>query len=235
MARCGVASRRACEAVIAAGRVRVNGVVVTTLGTKVDPEVDVVEVDGRIIRPTPRRRYIMLHKPKGHVTTVRDPQGRPTVVDLLAGVAERVFPVGRLDVDTEGLLLLTDDGELAHRVMHPRYEVKKRYRATVIGAIDDAALRLLERGVPLEDGVTAPARARLLKRFGDRSVVELTIVEGRNRQVRRMFQFVGHPVVRLVRLAVGPVRLAGLPRGAWRDLTEAELAALRRAVGLGEK
>lgn len=212
---------------------RVNGVVVTALGVKVDPEADVVEVDGRVVRPQQRLRYLALNKPRGYVTTVHDPQGRPTVMDLLAGVTERVFPVGRLDADTEGLLLLTNDGELAHRIMHPRFQVEKRYRATVAGAVGDEALRLLARGVPLEDGLTAPARVRLVSRTPQRSVVELAILEGRKRQVRRMFQYVGHPVLRLVRLAVGPVRLGHLPVGAWRDLTAAELAALRRATGLG--
>lgn len=235
MARCGVASRRACEAIILAGRVRVNGVVVTALGAKVDPLSDVVEVDGRVVRPQQRLRYIALNKPRGYVTTVRDPQGRPTVMDLTRDVDERVYPVGRLDADTEGLLLMTNDGELAFRIMHPRYQVEKRYRATVQGSIPDDALRALRRGVPLEDGLTAPARVRLLERSPLRSVVELTIVEGRNRQVRRMFQFVGHPVVRLVRLSVGPVRLGPLPKGSWRDLTDAELAALRRTVGLDRR
>lgn len=216
------------------GRVRVNGVVVTHPGTKIDPSSDVVTVDGRIVRPSQQLRCIMLNKPKGYVTTVHDPQGRPTVMDLTSSVAERVYPVGRLDADTEGLLLMTNDGELAHRLMHPRYEVGKLYRATVRGAISDDAVRTLAHGVPLTDGITAPARVRLIGRSKKRSIIELTLIEGRNRQVRRMCQHVGHPVMELVRLSVGPVRLGGLARGEWRDLTAAELHALRRIVGLAK-
>lgn len=232
MARCGVASRRACETTIAEGRVRVNGRVVREPGTKIDPATDRVEVDGRILTPPEELVYIALHKPRGYVTTVHDPQGRPTVMDLVQDAGARVYPVGRLDADSEGLLLLTSDGRLAHRLMHPRYGVEKRYRVTVQGTVSDEALQMLAEGVPLEDGMTAPARVRLLARGGRRSVLEITLSEGRKRQVRRMCRHVGHPVVRLVRTAVGPVELGALPPGACRRLTDAEVARLRRAAGL---
>lgn len=230
MARCGVASRRACEVLIEHGRVKVNGITVTQPGTKVNPAKDRVEVDGCVIRPQRNLRYVMLNKPRGYVTTVSDPQGRPTVMDLVVDIEERLYPVGRLDADTEGLLLLTNDGWLANKLMHPRYEVAKRYRVTVRGAVDNEKLRQLADGVPLEDGMTAPARVRLIARSRHQSTMELTLIEGRNRQVRRMCQHVGHPVIALQRVAIGPVNLGTLPAGAFRHLTAAELNQLRRAV-----
>lgn len=230
MARCGVASRRACEAIIEQGRVKVNGRVVTQPGTKVRPATDRVEVDGRVIRPPRAFLYYMINKPQGYVTTVRDPQGRPTVMDIVADIDARLYPVGRLDADTEGLLLLTNDGALANKLMHPRYQVGKRYRVTVRGDISDGALRQLADGVPLEDGMTAPARVRLLKRDHRRSVIDLTLFEGRNRQVRRMCRHVGHPVIALVRTALGPLQLGGVAPGAYRSLTTEEVKRLRRAV-----
>lgn len=230
MARCGVASRRASEALIAAGRVKVNGVTVTRPGTTIDSASDRVEVDGRLIRPPRRLQYVILNKPCGYVTTVRDPQGRPTVMDLIKDVDDRLYPVGRLDIDTEGLLLLTNDGRLANQLTHPRYEVGKRYRVTVQGSVDDETMRRLANGVELEDGLTAPARVRLVARGRSRSTIELTLIEGRNRQVRRMCQHVGHPVVSLRRVAFGPIELGTLPLGTYRHLTRAEVDRLRRAV-----
>jgi 23S rRNA pseudouridine2605 synthase len=219
LARAGVASRRGAEELIRAGRVRVNGEV-AGLATFVEPR-DTVEVDGSPIEPEPLT-YVLLHKPAGVVTTARDPQGRPTVVSLVAH-ERRVVPVGRLDADTTGALLLTNDGPLAHRLMHPRYQVDKVYEAEVEGEPSDEALAQLAEGVELDDGRTAPARAR---RLGP-SVVELTIHEGRKHQVKRMLQAVGHPVCRLHRSRYAGLTLEGLAPGQWRKLTPDEVKDLR--------
>jgi len=222
LARAGVASRRGADELIKAGRVTVNGEP-GQLNTFVGANDD-VRLDGA---PLAKQRlgYVLLHKPAGVVTTARDPQGRPTVVDLVDHPA-RVVPVGRLDADTTGVLLLTNDGALAHRLAHPRYEVDKVYVAEVDGEPGDDALRVLEQGVDLDDGRTAPARAR---RVGPRTV-ELTIHEGRKHQVKRMLAAVGHPVVRLHRARYGPLALGELEPGAWRELTPAELDALRASA-----
>jgi 23S rRNA pseudouridine2605 synthase len=228
----GVASRRAAEGLIAEGRVTVNGAVVTALGTKATPD-DEVRVDGRRIRPAARARYILLNKPKGYVTTRRDPEGRRTVMDLLGGVREYVYPVGRLDYDTEGLLLLTSDGDLAARLTHPRHEVPRVYEAVVAGAPDQAALDELRRGIYLDGRRTAEAaiaRGATIGKGGTQTTkLTLTLFEGRNRQVREMCARIGHPVRTLARVRMGPLSLRGLPVGAWRDLTPAEIEALRRA------
>jgi pseudouridine synthase len=227
----GVASRRAAETLIAEGRVTVNGAVVSTLGAKAVPDVDDVRLDGRRIRPATRARYILLNKPKGYVTTRRDPEGRRTVLDLLGGVREYVYPVGRLDYDTEGLLLLTSDGDLAARLTHPRHEVPRVYEAVVAGAPDDDALDELRRGIVLDGRRTAEAgvsRGATIGKGGTQTTkLVLTLFEGRNRQVREMCARIGHPVRTLARVRMGPLTLRGLPVGAWRDLTAAEVAALR--------
>jgi pseudouridine synthase len=220
LARAGIASRRAADELIKAGRVRVNGEP-GRLNTFVASN-DTVEVDGEPVTPQ-QLAYVLLHKPAAVVTTARDPQGRPTVVDLV-GVTERVVPVGRLDVDTTGALLLTNDGPLAHRLAHPRYGVEKTYKVDVEGTPDEAALERLARGVELEDGVTAPARAR---RLGP-SRIELTIHEGRNRQVKRMCEAIGHPVRRLHRAAYAGLTLEGLEPGQWRELEPSEVELLSR-------
>lgn len=230
MARSGIASRRASERMIEAGRVYVNGRKVVRLGTTVDPKRDTVTVDGRVIRPAEHLLYIVLNKPAGYVTTVRDPQGRPTVMQLVQDVNTRLFPVGRLDVATEGVLLLTNDGPLANKLLHPRYRVSKRYVATVRGQVGPAALHRLARGVQLEDGVTAPAKVRMLGHVDSDSVLELTLYEGRKRQVRRMCAAVGHPVVHLERIAFGPIRPGRLQRGQYRPLSAAEVESLRQTV-----
>jgi 23S rRNA pseudouridine2605 synthase len=227
LARAGLGSRRACEELIADGRVRVNGVV-AELGARADPEHDVVEVDGVPVGVRSGLVHYLLNKPPGVVTTASDPQGRPTVVELVPS-DPRVFPVGRLDADTEGLLLLTNDGDLAHRVTHPSHGVEKEYLAEVEGTPSRGALRQLRQGVELEDGVTAPAKVGLL---GD-GVVRLTIHEGRKRQVRRMCAAVGHPVRRLVRVRIGPVTDGRLQPGEWRALTQAEVRSLERATAEG--
>jgi 23S rRNA pseudouridine2605 synthase len=219
LARAGVASRRKADELIKAGRVTVNGEP-GRLNTSVESR-DRVEVDGRPVAKQ-RLSYLLLHKPSGVVTTASDPQGRPTVVELVPP-EPRVVPVGRLDADTTGALLLTNDGDLAHRLAHPRYGVEKTYAATVEGAPSDGALRALETGIELDDGVTAPAKARRLRR----NVVELTIHEGRNRQVRRMLEAVGHPVLRLHRSRYAGLTVEGLEPGAWRELEPREVDRLR--------
>jgi 23S rRNA pseudouridine2605 synthase len=224
LAQAGLGSRRACEELIAAGRVRVNGQV-ATLGTRADPEADTIEVDGAVVGTRQGLVHYLLNKPAGVVTTAQDPQGRPTVVDLVP-LEPRVYPVGRLDAETEGLLLLTNDGDLAHRLTHPSFGVEKEYLAEVEGRPSRGTLRRLREGVDLDDGPTAPAKASLV---GDRTL-RITIHEGRNRQVRRMCEAVGHPVRRLVRVRVGPVSDRRLAPGAWRPLTQAEVRALERAA-----
>lgn len=230
----GVASRRAAEELIVEGRVAVNGETVRTLGARADPARDEVRVDGRRLRFDVRQRYILLHKPKGFVTTRKDPQKRRTVMDLLGGVHEYVYPVGRLDYDSEGLLLMTSDGDLAARLMHPRHGVERVYEAIVAGAPDDGAIETLRRGVFLDGERTAPAgvrRGRTLGR-GQKQTTQLTItlLEGRNRQVRRMCAAVGHPVRQLTRVRMGPIRLGDLRPGRWRELTADEVMRLRSAA-----
>ena len=228
LSRAGVASRRAAERLITDGRVSVNGQTVLTLGTRADPDTDDVRVDGRRVRVVTRHRYVLLHKPRGYVTTRSDPQGRRTVLDLLAGVREYLYPVGRLDYDTEGLLLLTNDGDLAAALTHPRHGTERTYEAEVAGAPDDHALARLREGIVLDGRRTRPARVRRLPAARpDRATLRITIQEGRNRQVRRMCEAVGHPVRRLVRTRFGGLRDSGLRPGEWRDLTDAEVRALR--------
>ena len=223
LARAGIASRRGAEDLIRAGRVRVNGEP-AGLATFVDDARDVVEVDGRPIRPEPLS-YVLLNKPAGVVTTARDPHGRPTVVGLVAH-ERRIVPVGRLDADTTGALLLTNDGPLAHRLMHPRYEVEKVYEAEVEGKPSDEALARLAAGVDLEDGRTAPGRARRLAP----SRLELALHEGPKHQVKRMCEAVGHPVLRLHRRAYAGLTVDGLEPGEWRELEESEVGRLRAAA-----
>lgn len=224
LARAGFGSRRACEELIEAGRVRVNGEVVT-LGARVDPTRDRLEVDGVPVGVRPDLVHYLLNKPVGVVTTADDPQGRPTVVELVPR-EPRVFPVGRLDVDTEGLLLLTNDGDLAHRLTHPSFGVEKEYLAQVEGQPSRGALRALREGVELDDGRTAPAKVS----SPQPGMLRLVIHEGRNRQVRRMCEAVGHPVVRLVRTRIGPLTDPNLRPGEWRPLTPEEVRALERAT-----
>jgi pseudouridine synthase len=231
LAAAGVASRRRAEELIVAGRVRVAGKIVRELGTSVEDDAH-VEVDGRIVRPAATRTYVVLHKPIGVMTTMRDPEGRRTVADLVrrSGITARVVPVGRLDYDTSGVLLLTDDGETANVLTHPRFGVEKTYRATLRGRLDGEAVERILRGVRLEEGRAAPALLRVVAVRRDVSLVDLTIHEGRNRQVRRMFEVVDHPVLALVRLRFGPITLGELPVGGLRPATEREIAALHRVA-----
>jgi 23S rRNA pseudouridine2605 synthase len=224
LAQAGLGSRRACEVLIAGGRVRVNGQV-ATLGDRADPEVDEVEVDGALVGVRPGLVHYLLNKPAGVVTTASDPQGRATVVGLVPA-EPRVFPVGRLDADTEGLLLLTNDGDLAHRLTHPSFGIDKEYLVEVEGTPARGVVRRLRDGVELEDGVTAPAKVAAV----GANLLRITIHEGRKRQVRRMCDAVGHPVRRLVRVRIGPVSDRRLAPGEWRPLRQYEVRALERAA-----
>ena len=227
MAMCGVAARRKCEEIIAAGRVVVNGETITQMGTQVE-DGDVVTLDGRIITPEEEKRYILYHKPAGEVTTVSDDKGRETVMDRFADFPVRLYPVGRLDYDSEGLLLLTNDGELAQRLTHPSCEVDKVYLARVTGQLSEEEIHRLRAGVVLDDGFrTSPAKVNVIRVETFASAVLITIHEGHNRQVRRMMEAVGHKVLLLRRVKFGPIDLRGLARGEWRDLTDAEVRALK--------
>jgi 23S rRNA pseudouridine2605 synthase len=229
MAAAGVASRRASEDLIAAGRVTINGEV-AELGAKCDPAVDVVELDGERINIDPDRVYVMLNKPRGVVSTAEDPQGRQTVVELI-NLPQRLFPVGRLDQDTEGLLLLTNDGELTHRLLHPSFEVERVYVALVPGPVRKRSLAQLREGVELEDGIARATRVRVLEEERSKALVEIVMTEGKKREVRRMFGAIGLTVERLARVAYGGVELGELRQGKWRFLTHAEIGALHAAAG----
>lgn len=229
LARSGVASRRTSEKYVQDGRVSVNGKTVTDLATQVDEQRDIVRVDGRTVRPAQKKLYVLLHKPKGVITTVQDERGRKTVMDLV-DVNESLFPVGRLDRDTEGLLLLTNDGEMANRLMHPRYQITKTYRVRLDKNFSPADLERLESGIELEDGMTAPCRVRYYTDELNR--VELQIHEGRKRQVRRMFEALDYRIRHLKRVQYGPLHLKGVERGEWRFLKPAEINRLRRATKL---
>jgi 23S rRNA pseudouridine2605 synthase len=224
LSQAGIASRRASEKLMLEGRVTVNGAVVRELGTKADSEHDDIRVDGRRIKAPATHRYVLLNKPRGYVTTRSDPQRRPTVLDLLRGVREYMYPVGRLDFDSEGLLLLTNDGDLAARLTHPRHGVPRVYEAQLLGTPDAHDVERLSRGVTIDGRRTAPAEINVL---GPGRLL-ITIREGRNRQVRKMGDAIGHPVTHLKRVAIGPLRDSRLKPGQWRDLTPEEVTRLRR-------
>lgn len=228
LAAAGVGSRRACEELIAAGRVRVDGTVVRTLGTRVHPATAVVEVDGQRVNVREDLVYLALNKPRGVLSAMSDARGRPTVADLVRDRSERLFHVGRLDADSEGLLLLTNDGELAHRLMHPSFGVSKTYLATVPAPVPREIGRRLLSGVTLEDGPVRVDSFRVVQSHGARAIVEVVLHEGRKHIVRRLLAEVGHPVQRLVRTAIGEVGLGGLRPGAVRELSRGELASLYR-------
>lgn len=243
LSRAGVASRRKSEELMRAGRVRVNGQVVTEMGSKVDPEADTVEVDGERVERTPPM-WIALHKPAGYVSTRRDPRRRETVYDLLPDKFSSLFYVGRLDKPSEGLMLLTNQGDLAHRLLHPSFEVERTYHAEVEGTVTDAELDRLRAGIPLDDGIARAVEAERLEHQAwggpdgrpgtagepSRDWVRLVLREGRKREVRRMLDAIGHPVTRLVRQRYGPIELGELAPGEWRELTAAEIEALRAAT-----
>ena len=233
LARSGVASRRASEDIIVAGRVRVNGVVVNELGTKVMPGMDMVEVDGEAVLLPSNRVVIMLDKPAGVLSAMSDSHGGRCVSELIpTDEYAGLFPVGRLDKDTTGLLLFTNDGELGNALIHPRHHIPKTYHAQVVGLVDEHALKTLREGVMLDDGITQPAEVEVLEQGKKTTLLQITIYEGRNRQVRRMGDAVGHPVQTLRRIALGPLSLSGLTQGHWRSLTEDEQGALLAATGL---
>jgi 23S rRNA pseudouridine2605 synthase len=227
LSQAGIASRRASEQLMLDGRVTVNGTTVRELGTKADPSRDDVRVDGRRVKIAEHHRYLLLNKPRGYVTTRSDPQRRPTVLDLLRGVREYVYPVGRLDFDSEGLLILTNDGDLAARLTHPRHAVARVYEARVLGVPDAHDLDRLANGVTIDGRRTRLAEVKRL----DAGVLLITIREGRNRQVRKMCELIGHPVTELRRVAIGPIRDARLKIGHWRELTAQEVERLRAATG----
>jgi 23S rRNA pseudouridine2605 synthase len=216
---------------IGEGRVEVNGRVVVEQGVRVDPERDVIRVDGSRIPPPRRHLYLVFNKPRGVVSTMDDPEGRPTLHDYLGNRAERLFHVGRLDTDTDGLLILTNDGDFAYRLAHPSYQVPKTYLAEVSGVMSNASLRQLRQSVTLDDGPVSFSGVKLVSTAADRSLVTLTVNEGRNRIVRRTMEAIGHPVRRLSRTAIGPVRLSGLKLGQMRELTREELGGLLDLTG----
>lgn len=226
LALAGVASRRRSEELMLDGLVEINGEVVTRLGTKVDPERDLIRVDGKRLPPISEKVYLALNKPRGVVSTMSDPEGRRTLQDLVADRPERLFHVGRLDTDTSGLIILTNDGDFAHRLAHPSYEVDKTYVAEVGGELFPRIRKQLLAGVELEDGPVTVSAARIVQATAQKSIIELTIHEGRNRIVRRLLDHVGHPVTRLTRTRIGPVKLGTLKPGELRELTVDELGEL---------
>ena len=231
LARAGVASRRKCEELITTGRVRVNGQIISILGSKVDPARDSIEVDGKPITVPREYTYFLLNKPTGYICTVHDPRGRPTVLDLI-DTHERLYPVGRLDMDSEGLMLLTNDGDLTQRLTHPSYGHEKEYHVLVNGKPTARTLQRLRKGIELEDGFTWPAEVTILRRESGNIWLRFVIHEGRKRQLRRMCKAVGHPVRRLIRVRIGPLTLGNLRPGQYRPLTERERILLRQTVGL---
>lgn len=229
IAMCGVASRRAAEEIIDAGRVSVNGEKIFEQGVKVEIGADKVMLDGKIIKPSNKNYYIMLNKPTGYVSTVKDQFDRPTVIDLLGKeINERLFPVGRLDYDTEGLLLLTNDGDFTYKVTHPKHKIDKTYIAVLKGGISIKGLAQLRSGVKIEDDfVTSPAKVEMIDAINGHTTIKITIHEGKNRQVRKMFEAVGSKVVELQRISIGTVELGNLPLGRWRHLTAHEINYLK--------
>jgi len=232
IAICGIASRRKADELIKQGRVTVNGEIVEKLGIKVDPEKDVIEVDGKKITYKEKLIYLALYKPKGYIVSLKDPYNRPKVMDLLPGFKERIFPVGRLDYDSEGILLLTNDGELAYRLMHPRYKIERIYRVEVKGIPGPEKLEKLERGIPLYGKRTAPSKVKLIAKKGKRALLEIRLYEGRKRQVKLMFLAIGHPVLKLKRISFGGITIKGLKPGEWRYLTKNEIEMLKKTVKL---
>jgi len=228
MAHAGIASRRKSEDIISEGKVKVNGKTVTEMGIKIDPEVDIVEVDGKVI-DRENKIYLILNKPTGYVTTVSDPRGRKTVVDLIENVSKRIYPVGRLDYDSSGLLLMTNDGDLTYILTHPSYEINKTYRVKISGIADRSELYLLEKGVVLKDGITAPATIKNIKYDKEDTLFDITIHEGKNREIRRMCKKIGYNVIGLKRIALFNLKLGNLQTGSYRYLKREELSNLKKA------
>ena len=231
MSEFGVASRRKCEEMITAGKVRVNGCLITEQGCKVDKEKDIIEVDGKILKGSDDKLYILLNKPVGYITSVKDQFGRPTVLDLLKGISTRVFPIGRLDYDTEGLIILTNDGSLTYRITHPKHKIDKIYRALVRGEVNQKDVVSISRGIEIEDYVTAPGKLEIVKYSKGNSIIDITIHEGKNRQVRKMCLAMGHDVLRLKRIRIEKIGLGSLKAGEWRYLTDSEIKYLNELGG----
>lgn len=236
MARCGVASRRKCEEIILAGRIKVNGIVINEVGTKIDPEKDLVEYNNEIIKIEEKKVYIMLNKPEGYITSVKDEKGRKTVLDIV-NVEERIYPIGRLDYDSSGLLLLTNDGSIYNNIIHPRVSIKKKYIATCKGKFSENDIKHFKKGIDIGGYITAEADIEIIseeKRFNKKknceellSTVEISIHEGKNRQIRRMCSSLNHEVISLKRVAIGDIKLGYLKKGQWRTLTDSELNYIR--------
>ncbi len=226
IASCGIASRRKAEEMIADGRVEVNGKIVMEMGIKVDPKKDKVKVDGKFIRKEKEKVYIMLNKPIGYITSLKDEEGRRIVTDLIEGVDERIFPVGRLDADTTGLLLLTNDGDITYKLTHPSYEIVKKYIAIVEGVPNRMELEKFRNGMMLDGRRTAKASVKIAKRYEDEAILEIEIHEGRNRQVKKMCEMINHPVKKLKRVSLGEIELGGMETGNWRYLDEEEMEYL---------
>lgn len=231
IADCGIASRRGAEKIIESGRVCVNGELVDYMGCEINPESDIVELDGEVINPETKKYYIMLNKPKNYVTTVKDDLDRPTVMELVRDINARIYPVGRLDFDTTGLLILTNDGEFANMITHPAHEINKVYIARVDKPLDEEQLTLLHTGIEIDGAKTAPAKAENVKNPKRGFEVKITIHEGKNRQVRKMLESVGSLVYSLKRISVGSLTLGNLPEGRWRKISEAEINKLRGRKG----
>jgi len=227
IARCGIASRRKAEEIILQGNVKVNGIIVKELGSKISPEKDVVTVYNKRIQEKEEHIYIKLYKPEGYITTVKDQFNRKTVLDLV-NIKERIYPIGRLDYDTSGLLLLTDDGDLANKLMHPKYHIFKTYEADIKGSISEDSINILKNGILIDGYKTAPAKVKLINRSQKNTSVQISIHEGKNRQVRKMFEKIGHRVIKLKRISFGNINLGGLMEGQWIYLTDDEIKYLKK-------
>jgi len=229
----GIASRRRADELISSGLVTVNGQVETGLGSKAIWGADSITVNSRAIPDPPRKIYVMLHKPFGYVSTLRDPEGRPIIRDLIQDIKERIYPVGRLDFDSSGLLILTNDGELAYRLMHPRFHIPRTYKVIIEGSLSGASVERLRKGISLDDGPTSPARVKVIERGQEKSVVRITIFEGRSREIRRMFEALGHKSLKLMRIGYGSLHLGDLKVGKYRHLKNSKVKILHTSVGLG--
>lgn len=232
IAMSGISSRRSADALISAGRVIVNGRVITEPGSKAVWGTDSIVVDGKQVPDPPEKIYIILHKPFGYVSTLKDPEDRPIISDLIPDIKERIYPVGRLDFDSQGLLILTNNGDLAFRLMHPRFHIPRTYKVTVNGHIAAQSVKRLRQGILLDDGPTNPAGVRIIKREKDRTVLRITMFEGRSREIRRMFEAVGHKTIKLIRTGYGNLALGSLKTGKYRHLTSSEIKNLHASVGL---
>ena len=232
IAMAGIASRRRADELMSQGLVTVNGHKQTELGAKAVWGIDAIEVDGHPIPGPPQKIYVMLNKPFGYVSTLRDPEGRPIIRDVIKDIKERIYPVGRLDFDSQGLLILTNDGELSFRLMHPKFRIPRTYKVIVDRSLSDASVQQLKKGILLDDGLTNPALVKIIERHQARSVARITIFEGRSREVRRMFEAVGHKTLKLIRTGYGTLTLGSLKVGKYRHLRSVEAKALRSSVGL---